>query len=284
LLNPDAPASLVAAPERQRSQGRIHLHVACADGHDTRILDIAEGGPLRLRLPRRPKGPCEAVLLNTAGGIACGDAFRVTADVGAGADLTLTTTAAEKVYRSDGPVSRIATAVTVGAGGRLAHLPQETILFDRAALARRFEADLAPGAHLLAFEAITFGRTARNEPMTRGHLTDTWRIRRDGRLVYADTLRLDGALTDQLARTAIGNGARAMATLLDVSPEAEGRLDAVRALLDATGAEGVAAAASAWNGHLVVRLLGRDPDALRAVAQRLLTAYRGRPLPRVWQS
>jgi urease accessory protein len=72
--------------------------------------------------------------------------------------------------------------------------------------------------------------------------------------------------------------------LLDVSHEAEGRLDAVRALLDATGAEGVAAAASAWNGHLVVRLLGRDPDALRAVAQRLLTAYRGRPLPRVWQS
>ncbi|WP_156389520.1 urease accessory protein UreD [Methylobacterium sp. Leaf465] len=284
MLNPDPPAVRGAAPERQRSQGRIHLRVACADGHDTRILDIGEGGPLRLRLPRRPKGPCEAVLLNTAGGIACGDTFRVTADVGAGGDLTLTTTAAEKVYRSDGPMSRIATVVTVGAGGRLAHLPQETILFDQAALARRFEADLAPGAHLLAFEAITFGRTARDEPMTRGHLSDTWRIRRDGRLVYADTLRLDGALSDQLARTAIGNGARAMATLLDVSPVAEGRLDETRALLDATGVDGVAAAASAWNGHLVVRLLGRDPDALRAVAQRLLTAYRGRPLPRVWQS
>ncbi|MGU3359285.1 urease accessory protein UreD [Methylobacterium sp. M6A4_1b] len=284
MPNPDLPALPVAAPERQRSQGRIHLRVACADGHDTRILDIAEGGPLRLRLPRRPKGPCEAVLLNTAGGIACGDAFHVTADVGAGADLTLTTTAAEKVYRSDGPVSRVATAVTVGAGGRLAHLPQETILFDRAALSRRFEADLAPGAHLLAFEAITFGRTARNEPMTQGHLSDTWRIRRDGRLAYADTLRLDGALSDQLARAAIGNGARAMATMLDVSPEAEGRLEEVRAILDAIGAEGVAAAASAWNGHLVLRLLGRDPDALRAVAQRALIAYRGRPLPRVWQT
>jgi urease accessory protein len=274
----------VAAPERQRSQGRIHLSVSCADGHDTRIRDIREGGPLRLRLPRRPKGPCEAVLLNTAGGIACGDAFRVTLDVGPGADLTLTTTAAEKVYRSDGPVSRVSTAVTVGPGGRLAHLPQETILFDRAALARRFEADLAPGAHLLAFEAVTFGRTARDEPMTRGHLTDTWRIRRDGRLAYADTLRLDGALSQQLARTAIGNGARAMATMLDVSPAAEGRLEEARALLDANGAEGVSAAASAWNGHLVLRLLGRNPDALRAVAQRVLTGYRGRPLPRVWQT
>ncbi|WP_156375929.1 urease accessory protein UreD [Methylobacterium sp. Leaf117] len=284
MLNPDPPACPVAAPERQRSQGRIHLRVACVDGHDTRILDIGEGGPLRLRLPRRPKGPCEAVLLNTAGGIACGDAFRVTIEAEAGADLTLTTTAAEKVYRSDGPVSRFETRVTLGAGARLAHLPQETILFDRSALARRFEADLAPDAHLLAFEAVTFGRTARNESITRGHLSDTWRIRRDGRLVYADSLRLDGAVSDQLARAAIGNGARAMATMLDVSPAAEGRLDEARALLDAAGAEGVAAAASAWNGHLVLRLLGRDPDALRSVAQRVLTAYRERPLPRVWQS
>lgn len=284
MLHADPPARLAAAPQRQRSHGRIHLSVDCADGHDTRIRDLAEAGPLRLRLPRRAPGPCEAVLLNTAGGIACGDHFRVTAEVGAGADLVLTTTAAEKIYRSDGPVSRIETQVTVGPGARLAHLPQETILFDRAALERRFEADLARDARLLVFEAVTFGRTARQETIAEGNFSDFWRIRRDGRLVYADSVRLAGALSAQLARRAIGGGARAMATLLDVSPEAEGRLDETRTLLDANAADGVAAAASAWNGHLVVRLLGRDPDALRAMAQRLLTAYRGRPLPRVWQS
>ncbi len=284
MLHPNGPDLSDAAPARQRSRGRIHLGVACADGRDTRIHDMAEAGPLRVRLPRRPRGPCEAVLLNTAGGIACGDHFSVTVEVGAGADLVLTTTAAEKVYRSDAPVSRFETHATLAAGAGLAHLPQETILFDRAAFARRFEADLAPDARLLAFEAVTFGRTARDEAITRGRFTDAWRIRRAGRLVYADSVCLDGALTEQLARAAVGGGARAAATLLDVSPEAECRLEEARAFLDETATEGVSAAASAWNGHLVIRILGRDPDALRAFSQRLLTAYRGRPLPRVWQS
>lgn len=284
MLHPDRPDLAVAVPVRQRSHGRAHLWVDCADGRDTRIRDIAEAGPLRLRLPRRPRGPCEAVLLNTAGGIACGDHFSVTADVGADADLVLTTVAAEKVYRSDGPVSRFETRVTLAAGARLAHLPQETILFDGAALERRFEADLAPDARLLAFEAVTFGRTARQEAITRGRFTDTWRIRRGGRLAYADSLCLDGALSDHLARAAIGGGARAMATLLDVAPDAEARLERTRAILGEAEIEGVSAAASAWNGHLVLRILSRDPDALRSLAQRVLTAYREVPLPRVWQN
>ena len=59
-----------------------------------------------------------------------------------------------------------------------------------------------------------------------------------------------------------------------------------RALIEtALGASAdVAAAASAWNGHLVVRFLGRDPDALRAAAIRVLVGYRGVPMPRVWQT
>lgn len=281
--SPRSTDGSVEPPVRQRSDGRIRLRVG-RFGEATRILDMAEAGPLRLRLPRLPPGPCEAVLLNTAGGIACGDRFGVDVAVEAGGDLVLTTTAAEKVYRSDGPVSHVTTRVVVAADARLAFLPQETILFDGAALSRRFEADLAPAAHLLAFEAIVFGRTARDERIARGALSDIWRIRRGGRLAYADSLHLDGPISAQLARAAIGGGARAMATLLDVSPEAEGRLESVRALLAATAAAGVDAAASAWNGALVVRFLASDPDALRHVAQRVLVAYRGQALPRVWQS
>lgn len=270
--------------ERQRSDGRITLRVG-RFGEATRIRDVSEAGPLRLRLPRLPLGPCEAVLLNTAGGIACGDRFAVDVTVEDEADLVVTTTAAEKIYRSDGPVSHVSTRVTVAARAQLAFLPQETILFDGASLKRRFEADLAPDAHLLAFEAIVFGRTAREERITDGLLSDTWRIHRGGRLVYADCLRLDGAISARLARAAIGGGARAMATILDVSPLAKDRLAEVRAILDAEAAgTGVEAAASAWNGIRVVRFLAADPDALRRVARRVLVAYRGLPLPRVWQS
>ncbi|GJE43417.1 urease accessory protein UreD [Methylobacterium soli] len=252
----------------------------------TRVVDLFESGPSRLRFPRNQGPRPEGILVNTAGGIACGDTFRVDVALEAGADLVLTTTAAEKIYRSDGPVSRIANHLSLGPGARLAWLPQETILYDRARLARRFEADLAADARLLVGETLLFGRSAHGERVTRGLISDVWRIRRAGRLVYADNLHLDGPIADWLARPALGGGARALATLLDIAPDAESRLDAARAHLDALGTNtsgGVEAGASAWNGFLVVRLLAPDADALRRAVAGFFLRYRGEALPRVWQ-
>lgn len=278
-----ADASASAAPARQRSVGRVAL-VAVGPG-PARLRDLAEAGPLRLRFPRRHGADeTEAVLVNTAGGVACGDRFSVAIDLAAEARLCFTSTAAEKLYRSDGPVSLIENRVRLGAGARLAWLPQETILFDRTRVRRRFEADLAPDAALLIFEAVAFGRTARGETLGAALFEDAWRVRRAGRLVYADTLRLDGAVGTLLARPAIGGGAAACATLLDLSPGAEDRLEEVRRLLDGAATLGVEVGASAWNGHLVVRMLAPAIGPLRGLAARFLEAYRRAPLPRVWQS
>ncbi|MGU3285316.1 urease accessory protein UreD [Methylobacterium mesophilicum] len=272
------------APARQRSDGRVHLRAGPAGGTGpTRILDLAESGPSRLRFPRG-EGALEAVLVNTAGGVACGDAFTIALDLAPSADLVLTTTAAEKIYRSDGPVSRIENRITLAAHARLAWLPQETILFDRARVRRRFEADLAEGAALLAVEIVAFGRAARGERIEAGLFADAWRVRRAGRLVYADSLVLEGPISDRLARPAIGGGARACATLLDVSEGAEERLEEARALLEQAAVPGIEAAASAWNGHLVIRALADGVGPLRGLVGRVLAGYRDRPMPRVWQS
>lgn len=276
------------APARQRSVGRVALRAApigaCAG--PARILDLAEAGPLRLRFPTRPAGAAEteAVLVNTAGGVACGDDFCVDLALEAGARLAFTSTAAEKLYRSDGPVSRIVNRVSLAEGAGLAWLPQETILFDRARVRRSFEADLTGLSHLLVFEAVAFGRAARGEVLRAGLFEDVWRVRRGGRLVYADTFRLEGALSDLLESPAIGGGAGACATILDVSPGAEARLEAARAILDDARGEAVEAAASAWNGHLALRLLAPAIGPLRTCAARFLESWRGLPLPRVWQS
>ncbi|VUD73013.1 Urease accessory protein UreD [Methylobacterium symbioticum] len=276
------------APARQRSVGRVALRVAAPGGSPgpARIVDLAEAGPLRLRFPNRAPGAVEteAVLVNTAGGGACGDDFTVDLTLEPGARLAFTSTAAEKLYRSDGPVSRLANRVVVEAGARLAWLPQETILFDRARVRRSFAADLAADAQLLVFEAVAFGRAARGEVLRAGLFEDVWRVRRAGRLVYADTLRLEGALGDLLARPAIGGGAGACATLLDLSPGAEAGLERARATLEAARIEGVEAGASAWNGHLALRWLAPSIAPLRTSAARFLEAWRGLPLPRVWQS
>lgn len=275
-----------ASAARQRSVGTIRLAVGPGgEGGPTRIRDLAEAGPSRLRFPRVGGAP-EAVLVNTAGGIACGDVFEVALDLAPGSDLVFTTTAAEKIYRSDGPESRIDNIVRLGEGARLAWLPQETILFDQARLRRRFEVDLASGAALLAVEIVAFGRAARHERIAGGLFSDAWRVRQGGRLVYADTARLDGAISDLLDRAAIGGGARAAATLLDASPDAEGRLEEARALLGRLDRpeEGIEAVASAWNGHLALRMMGRAVGPLRERAARFVAAYRGLPMPRVWQT
>ena len=283
-MPPKAAPSL--EPARQRSIGTIRLAVGpSGPGGPTRLRDLAEAGPSRLRFPAVGAIP-EAVIVNTAGGVACGDAFSIDLALAPGSTLVVTTTAAEKIYRSDGPESHITTRADLGEGARLDWLPQETILFDRSRLRRRFAADLAPGAGLLAAEIVAFGRGARGERLTQTLFSDTWRIRRAGRLVYADTVHLEGAVSDLLARAAIGGGAAAAGTVLDVSPEAEGRLEEARHLLDAAGLApaGCEAAASAWNGHLVVRALGPAVGPLREGLARFLAAYRGLPMPRVWQT
>lgn len=252
-------------------------------GGRSRIDDLAEAGPLRLRFPNVADGTLEGILVNTAGGVACGDHFETALDLTPGTEFVLTTTAAEKIYKSDGPISRIINRVTVAAGANLAWLPQETILFDRSRLRRSFEADLAGDAGLLLVEFLAFGRNAYGERLTDGLFEDVWRIRRDGRLTYADALRLDGPIDAMLARTAIGGGARALGTIIDFTPGAEARLEEVRALLDETAA-GIDAGASAWNGHLAVRLLGPAIGPLRTAVARFVSAYRGKTMPRVWQS
>jgi urease accessory protein len=274
-----APGSIV--PERQRAIGRVAFSAAGLNGR-TRPMRIEESGSMRIRLPKGEGRGLDGVLVNTAGGIACGDRFSVEIEAQAGASVTVATPAAEKVYRSDGPVAELSVGLVLGAGARLDWLPQETILFDRARLVRRLDASMPEDASLTLFEAVVFGREARNEHITHGLFEDRWRIRRGRRLVYADTLRLDGPIADLLQKPSVGKGARALATMIHVAPDAEARLEPVRAHLPS--GNGCDAAASAWNGLLAVRFCAETIGALRAAALPFLLAFRGEPLPRVWLS
>ncbi|WP_245454194.1 urease accessory protein UreD [Aquabacter cavernae] len=267
------------APVRQRALGQVRVR-AVADKGRTRLDDLSETGSLRIRLPKSQAG-FEAVLVNTAGGVACGDHFSITAEAGPGAALTLASPAAEKVYRSDGPVARIDVTLKAEAGAALHWLPQETILFDTARLSRHYAVEVAPDAAFLSFEAMVFGRAARGEVMAEGHLTDQWRIRRGGELIYADAFRLSGPVAAQLAKPAIGKGAAALATFLYVAGDAEARLDGARDLLSEARCE---VGASAWNGILAVRWIAADIETLRRDATSFLIGFREAPMPRVWAS
>ena len=266
---------------RQRAVGKVQLGAVHLEGR-TRPMRIAESGSMRIRLPRGSEQGIDAVIVNTAGGIACGDSFEAEIEAADGAFITVTTPAAEKVYRSDGPVSHMLTRLRVGSQARIDWMPQETILFDQAKLARRLDADIAEDSSLSVFEAVVFGRATRSETISDGLFSDRWRIRRAGSLAYADTFRLAGPISATLKKPGVANEARAVATFLHVAPDAEARLESIRALLlnDADGE----AAASAWNGLLVVRFSAVTIERLRVATMRFLIEFRSAPLPRVWLS
>ena len=250
-------------------------------GARTEIVGPFETGGYRLRVPRSHDGICEAVIVNTGGGMAGGDRARFRFSTGAGAATILTTTAAEKIYRAEAESTRIDVALALDQGAALHWMPQETILFDGARLVRTLSVDMAPDAELLLAEMLVFGRLAMGERLTSGLLHDRWRVRRGGRLVLAEDLRLGGDIAASLDRPALGAGARASATIVLMASQAETLLDAVREALAAHAGE-VTAGASAWDGRLVVRALSASPARLRAAVGAALTVLRRRPLPRLW--
>jgi urease accessory protein len=273
MLAPNDSASIFAA---NRARGRIVLSTA-ADGARTRRARVQEQGSLRVRFPNGPGKSLEAVIVNTGGGMTGGDRFDIAVTAGAGARLVVGSAAAEKIYRSTGPDAEMTVRLAAGSGARLAWLPQETILFDGARLTRRIAIDLAADAGLIMAEAVVFGRAAMGETMRQGSFADSWRLTRDGRLIFAEGIRLDGAIADQLAMRAVTAGGIAIATVL-AAPAGEEALTAVRALADQFAGE---VGISAWNDLAVARLVARDGAALRHDLIAVLAAL-GQSVPRLW--
>ena len=262
-----------------RAVGRIALAVAAHEGR-TRRVRVHEEGSLRVRFPNADPGECEAIIINTAGGIAGGDQFDFDIAVDAGARLTVSGAAAEKIYRTHGPDSEISVRLDVKAGAALRWLPQETILFDRTRVSRQIDVDLADGASIVLAEAIIFGRSAMGEAVNDGKMFDRWRVRRNGRLLFAETLNLDGAIAQKLSEKAVADGGVAIATLL-VIPGDDTVSSLVRALQERFASE---VGVSAWNGIAVIRFCARDGACLRRDLTMVLGALDLGTVPRLWSN
>jgi urease accessory protein len=264
-------------PRLQRASGESRVVFAWRDGA-TRLADLYQRDPCRILFPDpEPGEPPQAVLVTTSGGVTDGDRLAMAVEVGPGATAVAATQAAEKIYRAARGTEHctMEIALTVGEGAALDWLPQETIVFEGARLRRRTVADVGAGGALLACEMVVLGRAASGERFTGGLMLDSWSVRRAGKLVWTDALRVEG-------ETPVGAGfgeANALATIIGVWQAPEAPFEKARALLEQ--AAGVRAGVTLVNGIVVARLLG-EATAVRAATTRFLGDFRGRRLPRVW--
>lgn len=272
----------IRLPPAVRVSARLRLGLAHLDGQ-SRLTERHEAGAFRFRFPRAHGRPPEAVLVNVAGGLAGGDCVSIELRLGPGAELTLTSATAERIYRSDGSPTRLSNKLEIGPDARMLWLPQETILFEQAAIERQFEIDLAATGQLVLGEMLYFGRVASGETFTCGAVRDRWRLRREGRLAFAEDLRLDlaggMALRDPVA---LGEHV-ALGTLLLALDEPQDLLSAIRDIV--AEEPGLEIGTTLIDGLVLLRAAGKDAALLR---RRLLQVARfvlgriGLPYPRAF--
>ncbi len=214
----------------QRASGALRVILRERDG-ETELDRLFQAGCLKARFPRRAvRGWSDVVTMNISGGIAAGDTLTSAFEIGTGARAAIASQAAERYYRaaSGSTVARVSAHISVGDNAAAEWLPQETILFDGCAMDRSLDVELSDSSWFVGVEALVFGRAAMGERVHTGRIRDMIRVRRAGRLVWHDTLRMEGEIDALLQRPAIANDARAVASLVHVAPKAEKQVDTVR--------------------------------------------------------
>ncbi|WFP65937.1 urease accessory protein UreD [Mesorhizobium sp. WSM4904] len=276
---------LVSLPAAQRVAGRGRLFCGKSGGR-TRLQRLYQDGSAKIRMPAVQGDPLEAVLINTAGGLTGGDRLGWSIEVGDGAAASITTQACEKIYRAASDRAETTVTLDVGAGGQIAWLPQETIVFDQAAFARTLDVKLAADAEALLLEATLFGRLAMGERTLLGNFHDRWRVHQNGRLIHAEDFRIGPDIAARLQHRAVAGGARAIATALLVAPRAETLLEPAREIIGDPHVGGWSGA-SFWSvgqsGKLLARLTAGDGYQLRQRLVPLVELLNGRAgLPKLW--
>src|SRR6188768_2510843 len=117
-MRTDTARATSATFAANRARGAVRFDVRRQDGVTRRGI-LHESGSLRVRFPSPEDEGLSGVFVNTAGGVAGGDRFDIEIAAADGAKLTLTTAAAEKVYRAPGQAAELNIALKVAAGAHL---------------------------------------------------------------------------------------------------------------------------------------------------------------------
>jgi urease accessory protein len=160
-------------------------------------------------------------------------------------------------------------------------LPQETIIFQGAAVDRTINLNMSADSSCLIAETIILGRQAMGEKIEKCYFTDNWRLYKDGILFHAESLRISDDVEALINANAGINGARMISTIICVGANTEYLKPIIENNL---ASENSICAATYLNEKLIVRLVSNYSAGGRTDLNKILCALRGHPMPRVWQT
>ena len=290
----------------ERAHGRARVSVSVRADGSSYVRERFAAQPYRLFTPTPAAGePLTVVLSNLGGGVLNGDRYDLSLTADAGSSVLLTGQAAEKIYRAaDERPASVSTEILARSKSRVEWIPQGTIQFNGARLDRKSVIRAEGSARVIAGEILCLGRTAMGETLDCGLLRDHWQILIEGRPVWQDRIALTDRTMEALRDPAALDGSRCVAVLLYVDAQEgaakSGLLESVREIMaenafseprfraGGESLESCRCGAGLVNGVLILRWLGRDPQAVRRrfghAAGWLRKQVMGRPetLPRLW--
>ena len=269
--------------------GRLSLELEQTE-HGTKLVRSLHEGPLRIQRVLTPEGPaCPHIyLLHPPGGVVGGDRLQTRVALGPGAELLLTTPAAQKLYRSQGARAEISNVLALAEGAKLEWLPSETLAFSAAEAQLSTRVELGPGAAFVGWDIACYGMPARGEAFARGRVLSRFELWRGATPLAIEALDLAHAESLLQAPFAL-RGEPVVASLYAVPGEGSISEELVRRVREAVDeSERCACGVSSLSELVVVRALGATVEAVRAPLIRawqvLRPALLGRSavLPRIW--
>ncbi|MGC2417485.1 MAG: urease accessory protein UreD [Candidatus Acidiferrales bacterium] len=189
----DAQPKIISAPPRVEASLALDFARDATTGCTVLSASVQEP-PLRVvRAFALDDGSALAHLHNVSGGLLGGDRLSLTVDVGAGANVQLTTTGGTRIYRPrhGAPPTMQTNAIRVGENALLEYVPDAIIPYAGARFAQRTRIDLAAGAGLFWWEVIAPGREASGEVFAYESIEMRTEVTANGRLIAAENIRLD---------------------------------------------------------------------------------------------
>ncbi len=261
-------------------QASLELGLSLRHGR-TALTHRRQRGPLSIQRPFYPEGEvCHLYLLHPPGGVVGGDGLDIQIELDDGARALVTTPGATKFYRSAGDRAYQVNSLRLGSDAALEWLPQENIHFTGASATLLTQVDLTTTSRFLGWECQCLGRPAIAEGFDSGDLDCQFLLRRDGRPLLLERLRV----TPQGRWGAAGlRGLPVTATFL-ATPAGVAELEWVRALLQDSPNSGV----TLLEKLMVVRYLGESTEECRNLFSRIWAGLRPAVLglspspPRIW--